>query len=82
MSYTRFNRHENMNGTTRREILDLISELRWSDNDNLVNMLYGLFDGYLYSELQLLALELPTDLGAKIIRVYDICNRFPKMETV
>ena len=48
MNYTRFDRHANMNGEVRGEILDLISDER---DFNLTNMLYGLFDGYLYKEL-------------------------------
>lgn len=84
MSYTKFDRHESMDSKTRKEILNLISEVSDLDNspNSLENMLYGLFDGYLYEELQLLALKLPTNLGAKIIRIYDICNRYPKIETV
>lgn len=48
MSYTRFDRHANMSGEVRGAILDLIGEQR---DFNLTNMLYGLFDGYLYKEL-------------------------------
>ena len=52
MSYTRFNRHESMDSETRREIMDLISEIR-SHSSKLTNMMYGLFDGYLYDEMQI-----------------------------
>lgn len=84
MNYSRFNRHENMNDETRSEIMDLIKEVRYSDfenSSNLENKLYGLFDGYLYEEIQLLALELPTQLGSRIIRIFDICKRYPQSET-
>ena len=85
MSYTHFDRHANMNEDTRFEILGLIKEVRFSDADidsstlfNLENMLYGLFDGYLYENLQMYALELPTELASKVTRIYDICNKYPK----
>ena len=48
MNYTRFDRHSNMNDEVRGTILDLIREER---DFNLINMLFGLFDGYLYKEL-------------------------------
>jgi hypothetical protein len=86
MSYTNFNRHENMNDETRFEILTLIKEVSYSDeiedgvSYNIQNMLYGLFDGYLYEELQVLALELPTEIASKITRIFDICNRYPKLQ--
>jgi hypothetical protein len=87
MTYTRFDRHENMSGATRSEILSLIKKVSYSEkieddlSFNIQNRLYGLFDGYLYTDLQLLALQLPTDLGASVIKMYDICNRYPKIET-
>ena len=87
MSYTNFNRHENMNDETRFEILALIKEISYSEeiedgvSFNIENMLYGLFDGYLYEELQVLALELPTQIASKITRIYDISNRYPKLQT-
>lgn len=95
MSYTNFNRHESMNDETRREILDLINDVMlyrinlredgktYDDNSklrSLENQLYGLFDGYLYEDLQLNALECSTELASRITRVYDICNRYPKLE--
>ncbi len=87
MSYTNFNRHENMNDETRFEILALIKEVSYSDeiedgvSYNIQNMLYGLFDGYLYKELQVLTLELPTQIATKITRIFDICNKYPKLQT-
>ena len=79
MSYTNFDRHEFMAAETRTEIMEVIRELRDNDHSrNLENMMYGLFDGYLYDDILLEALELPTELGSRIIRIFDICNRFPK----
>ena len=88
MNHTRFNRHENMNSETRSEIMKLIRMVSDIDSvddeilERIQNMLYGLFDGYLYDDLQLLALQLPTDLGVDIIKIFDICNRYDKIEYV
>ena len=81
-TYTRFNRHESMDAETRTEIMSIIRELIDFDNTRkLENCMYGLFDGYLYSEIQIEALQLPKEIGSRIMRVFDICNRYPKSET-
>lgn len=87
MSYTRFDRHVNMDDNTRSEIMSIIKDIRYDDTldgvDNILdleNMLYGMFDGYLYENVQLYALELPTKLASRITKVYDICNRYPKLQ--
>ncbi len=83
MSYTNFDRHEFMAAETRTEIMAIIRELRDNDHTrNLENMMYGLFDGYLYAEIQIEALQLPTELASRIMRVFDICNRYPKLQTL
>jgi hypothetical protein len=48
----RFDRHENMNSETREEIMDLIIKTKLSEfgDFDLVNSLYGLFDGYFYED--------------------------------
>lgn len=86
MSYTNFNRHESMDSETRNEILNIISELRNIDAEieslnSLENMMYGLFDGYLYENVQLYALELPTKIASRVMKVYDTCSRYPKSNT-
>jgi len=51
MAHTRrFNRHENMKEVTRTAIMYLIHRSVIRENDNLTNMLYGLFDGYDYTD--------------------------------
>jgi len=50
---TYFNRHESMSSETRSAIKDLISDLMIIENcnpDNVINMLYGSFDGYDYGD--------------------------------
>lgn len=84
MSYSRFNRHESMDSETRREILNIISDVDCVEVEgrfSLKNMLFGLFDGYLYEELQIHALKLPTDLAKRVMKVYFECSRYPKSET-
>lgn len=49
MNYTRFDRHENMDSETRKEILKLIN---LTFDDRLTNMMFGLFDGYFYNEIE------------------------------
>jgi len=86
--YTNFDRHSNMTEETRFEILSLIKDIRYDDrsdgNENvfhLENMLYGMFDGYLYQNVQLYALDLPTKLEERVMKVYDTCNHYPKIQT-
>ena len=87
MNYTRFNRHESMDSETLSEIMDIKRELyredvkRESEIRSLENMLCGLFDGYLYEEMQILALKLPTDLATRIMKLYFTCSRYPESET-
>tara|TARA_R100000081_G_C4817401_1_gene176338 strand:+ start:451 stop:735 length:285 start_codon:yes stop_codon:yes gene_type:complete len=46
----RFNRHEVFEMKDTSLVLDIIGKVREvdSNNDNLINMLFGLFDGYWY----------------------------------
>ena len=50
----RFNRHEVFEMKDTSLVLDIIGKVRESDsnNDNLINMLFGLFDGYWYIGLE------------------------------
>ena len=49
-----FNRHEVFQKRDLNLVLDIIDRVRYSSNtnDNLVNMLFGLFDGYWYYGIQ------------------------------
>ena len=84
MSHTKFNRHESMNSETQSEIMSLIKDIRYVDVEienefHLENMLYGMLDGYLYEDVQLYALELPTKLCSRVMKVYNTCNQYPKL---
>ena len=74
MSYIRFDRHTNMTSTTRGEILDIIKEVDFNTGFDLMNMLYGLFDGYLYDDL------LEVARGAKIDKA--LYNRIENVVSV
>lgn len=51
MSFIRFDRHANMSVETLREIGNIINEVFVDCTFDLTNMLYGLYDGYLYDDL-------------------------------
>lgn len=56
LGYKRFNRHDIFDGSDRSLVLDIIDKVDRLDYDGIghstANMLYGLFDGYWYRELQ------------------------------
>ena len=74
MSYIKFDRHSNMTSTTRGEIMDILKEVDFNTGFDLMNMLYGLFDGYLYDDL----LEVAS--GAKVDNV--LYNRIKNVVSV
>jgi hypothetical protein len=85
MSYSRFNRHEHMSQETRRDILELIKDIQFgylgysSKGNSIINMLYGLFDGYLYDELitEVECLKPNLELYNRIIRINTLCSGYP-----
>ena len=52
--HERFDRHDVFEMKDTSLVLDIIEEVRSSDrdNDNIINMLFGLFDGYWYIGLE------------------------------
>ena len=52
--HERFDRHETFTMDDTSFVLDVIQEVRVvdGDNDNIINMLFGLFDGYWYIGLE------------------------------
>ena len=52
--HERFDRHDVFEMKDTSRVLDIIQEVRSSDrdNDNIINMLFGLFDGYWYIGLE------------------------------
>ena len=78
-NYTRFNRHEVFTSSDRRLVMDMIDEV----SDSVVeNMLYGLFDGYYYNDLEdkLMESSLPTNLIVDLTKVLDKALLNPTLE--
>ena len=78
MAHYRFDRHKLFTSEDRTEVLDLIKEVEtiayFNDSSRyegtygeLTNMLFGLFDGYLYDNILTTAVSI-TDLSMDIIR--------------
>lgn len=69
-NYVRFNRHEIFTSSDRRLVMDMIDEVY---DSVLENMLYGLFDGYYYNDLEnkLMESSLPAGMLIDITKVLD-----------
>ncbi len=78
MSYIRFDRHTNMSSETRQEILDIIGEVDFNTGFDLMNMLYGLFDGYLYDDLLFVTKNADNTLYNRVKRVVSTVKKYPK----
>ena len=77
MSYIRFDRHANMTAETLREIGNIINEVFVDCTFNLTNMLYGLYDGYLYDDLLIEARkELDNSLYNRIENVVSVIKNY------
>jgi hypothetical protein len=63
-----------MTSETRREIMDIQKEVDFNTGFDLMNMLYGLFDGYLYDDL------LEVARGAKVDKA--LYNRIENVVSV
>ena len=80
MSYIRFDRHTNMNVETLREIGNIINQAFMDASFDLSNMLYGLYDGYLYDDLLSVAQkELNTTEYTRVKKVVSIVKKYPKI---
>ena len=73
-----------MDRETLREVGSIIDLARFgTEGDNgagsweLINQLYGLYDGYLYDELLINAQDLPKDLYRRIIKVWAVVSKYP-----
>jgi len=83
MSYSLFNRHTNMSFDTLKQIGSFISHIEinydWNNTFHLLNMLYGLYDGYFYDEL------VPTASGfltneefVRLAEIVNVVEEYPK----
>lgn len=82
--YSLYNRHEHMSAETLSDIMDIIREVRFEGSFELTNMLYGLFDGYLYDNLIVEAdnTDMSKETFRKILKVWSVVSKYPKLEYV
>ena len=77
--HERFDRHSLFTSDDRSLVLNVIGEISKKDNPNIVNMLYGLFDGYWYDKLedQLETIEsIPTWMLADLHELLDRVEKY------
>ena len=80
MSYIRFDRHANMNVETLREIGNILNEVFIDASFDLSNMLYGLYDGYLYDDLLSVAKRQLSNVEyARVKKVVSVIKKYPKI---
>ena len=82
--YSLFNRRDNMDRETLKEIGSIIFDLEvdygLSNKFELINMLYGLYDGYLYDELILEASDIDDkNLFRRICKIWVVVNKYPTL---
>jgi len=78
MHTRKFNRHENMKEVTRTVILLLIRKSVIHENEELTNMLYGLFDGYDYTDA-IMTIAKGIDNNSDEYRLLDaVCHEIKK----
>jgi hypothetical protein len=82
--YSLFNRRDNMDRETLKEIGSIIFDLEvdygLSNKFELINMLYGLYDGYLYDELILQASDIDDkNLFRRICKIWVVVNKYPTL---
>ena len=85
-----FNRHESMSSETRKEIMELTTELMITEdsygsiNRTIINYLYGSFDGYDYSARVLNSNDLlymkSADLAIRLHKVFTTIKQYPRTE--
>jgi hypothetical protein len=69
-----------MNVETLREIGNILNEVFIDASFDLSNMLYGLYDGYLYDDLLSVAQkELNTTEYTRIKKVVSVIKKYPKI---
>ena len=81
MSYKRFNRHElfdsflmEWHSTTIKNVTNYIWETQKEVHSELENMLCGIWDGYLYDDLLIKALILPTEDYRRVEDMVNLIN--------
>jgi hypothetical protein len=74
-----------MNEDQRHSVLQLIKDIRYADIEadgvfHLENWLYGMFDGYLYVEIPVMATcILPDSLSDRVVELWNAVDKYPKI---
>jgi hypothetical protein len=83
MNFTTFDRHAHMSSETRGDIMNILRETSTSlyNDRHLTNMLYGLFDGYLYEDIVTESKRIGIEEAVKrqIEEVVDVVSAYPKI---
>ena len=78
--FKNFNRHKDMSEETFNNVFSLLRSVRFDCSMELTNMVYGLFDGYLYDELLPLSKkELSSDLYNVVENIVNDINKYPSL---
>ena len=78
--FKNFNRHKDMGRETFDNVFSLLRDVRFDSSMELTNMVYGLFDGYLYDELLPLSKkELSGDLYNVVEKIVKDINTYPSL---
>jgi hypothetical protein len=88
MSTTHFNRHEIFTATEMKLVSQTIELVMFSEVKDslelkftLENMLYGLYDGYLYSDILIIAMEFSQEIYENVLELYKfIDNKLEELE--
>ena len=80
MNVINFDRHANMSQELRTEILKLTTDVMMEDGSHsLINRLYGLFDGYFYTDILTKAEGLSSETVNRLTKVVDIVKTYPAL---
>ena len=89
MNYKRFDRHElfdtflmKYHSTTIRLVEDYLLETGQPLYNDLTNMLSGIWDGYLYDDLLIKSLILPTEDYRRVEDIVNIINEHIESKTL
>ena len=84
MNFTTFDRHAHMSSETRGDIMNILkgTSTSLSNDRHLTNMLYGLFDGYLYEDIisESNRIGIEERIKTQIKEVVEVVSAYPKLQ--
>jgi ribosomal protein L6P/L9E len=82
--FTTFDRHAHMSSETRGDIMNILKGIStgFSNDMHLSNMLYGLFDGYLYEDIisESNRIGIEERIKIQIKEVVGVVSTYPKLQ--